>query len=69
MNKQITTIWKHSRGETYLFATIDGFPFGTPNYGTPVDLPQYGVATCTGRSASGSGQNETITEIRFTLDN
>ena len=57
-----------SDGKTpVLVKTLLGLPYGVPSIGTTVNIPEYGQATCDHIQKSGSGSNETIVEVSFTL--
>jgi len=64
-----TFIFKiESDGKTrVLIKTLPGLPYGVPNIGTTVNIPEYGEATCDRIQKSGSGSNETVVEVSFTL--
>jgi hypothetical protein len=64
--EQKTTIWGGPHGMT-LVVTLPGFPYGTPNMGSVVNIPGHGKAHCSGIQKTGTGVNELIMEVRFTL--
>ena len=62
-----TTIWRAGPGGEKLLTTVPGLPFRAPKIGTPVHIPSFGQATCSGIQLAGSGADETVVEARFTL--
>ncbi len=62
-----TKILRAGPGGAIIVAEIPGLPYGAPKIGTLVLIPQYGEVTCSGIQKCGSGINETINEVSFTL--
>ena len=65
--KPKSTIWREGPAGKTLVATLSGLPYGDPARGTPVFIPNHGQARCSGHTTSGTGVNETIMEVEFTL--
>ena len=61
-NSAKTTIWKD--GGQNLVKTIDGLPYGTQEN---IFITGLGKAYRSGIQVSGSGDNESITEVKYTL--
>jgi hypothetical protein len=57
-----TTIWKD--GGLSLVKTIRGLPYGTSD---TAFIEGLGKAVCSGIQKSGSGNNESIVEVKYTL--
>jgi hypothetical protein len=64
---QKTTIWKSRSDGTVLLESLHGLPFGAPSMADKINIPKYGEVQCTGISRSGTGSNEKITEVKFTI--
>ena len=59
-----TTIWRNTPAGLTLIQTLPGLPFGTA---TEISVAGLGEARRSGMQTSGSGSNEAITEVRYTL--
>lgn len=59
-----TTIWKNEVGGLVLVETIPGLPYGAKE---KVFIPNFGEAYRSSIKKSGSGTNETIVEVGYTL--
>lgn len=59
-----TTIWQNTPNGLALLRTIPGLPYGTAS---KVFIDGLGEARQTGRQTTGSGRNEAIVEIKYTL--
>jgi len=59
-----TTIWKSTAGGTTLVKTLRGLPYGTAR---TAFIEGLGEANLSGTQKSGSGNNETIVEVMYTL--
>ena len=59
-----TKIWKNNPNGKILVSTVAGFPFGTE---LQAFIPKFGQAARTGIQTSGSGQNEILLEVEYTL--
>lgn len=64
---QVTKILRAGQGGSVLVQTLQGLPFGAPVIGTVINIPGFGLASCSGHEKSGSGKNETIDAVSFTL--
>ena len=62
--KQKTTIWKTKNGETILIMTLPGLPYGTSN---TVFIEGVGEAIQSGVQSTGSGNNKSIVEVKYTI--
>lgn len=59
-----TTIWKNGVDGLTLVKTIPGLPYGTQ---TAVFIEGLGEAVYSGIQKSGSGTNESVVEVKYTL--
>ena len=63
----ITTIWQQKPDGLSQIAKFEGLPFGNLHFGEVVNVPGMGRAKCDGKTTAGSGKNETVSELRLTL--
>ena len=59
-----TTIWRNGPNGLTLVKTIDGLPY---DVATTVFIEGLGEANRSGIQKSGSGKNEVVTEVQYTL--
>lgn len=59
-----TTVWKDGPSGQVLVKSLEGLPYGTQ---ASVYIPDLGEATFAGIQKAGSGSEETIVEVRYTL--
>lgn len=59
-----TTIWRTTANGTVLVKTLAGLPYGTASI---VHIEGLGQATRSGIQTTGSGANEAVVEVKYTL--
>lgn len=62
-----TTIWRQESVGLCLLKTLPGLPFGQPQMGQFVNIPEFGEAQCSGVNESGTGLNKQVLEIKLTV--